>query len=281
MNKFTIAAEVHSDDFVMKAQFDAEPWFLQASDAEIIALQECGWGGDQPADELARDAAEGNVDVDKVLEYCVLVDTVGFECHIDADQAIAWIKTNRPHIDTSPKEPRFMPHTHPTGDDYIALMNEIYTLNNAGVTLTDRGKLLILADYVSRVGSIEDFRAFCSQTTADMPSVPNKEWLSLCKHCDHFVDLNDGADEDLAAGYANGIYDPLNPPLPGTNTAGWVSKYIHLEDGEQEFDHDAEPGETRPDGEWNAHRPDLFLRHEDDKIGPNSIFHSRRGKIDS
>ena len=76
----------------------------------------------------------------------------------------------------------------------------------------------------------------------------------LCKHCDHFVD------ENPAAG-------------PG------IAKFVHLEDGEQEFDHDGEPlGEGKTLSEWRETRPDLFVKHSDDKIGPNSIHHDQRGK---
>lgn len=78
---------------------------------------------------------------------------------------------------------------------------------------------------------------------------------TLCKHCDHFVDENYPLEEGLA-------------------------KFIHLEDGEQEFDHDAEPGETKLGEEWKHERPDLFIEHLDGAIGPNSFFHSRRGKDD-
>lgn len=74
-----------------------------------------------------------------------------------------------------------------------------------------------------------------------------------CKHCDHFVDDNTAQGEGIAAN-------------------------VHLEDGEQEFDHDAEPGETKTMAEWQAERPDLFKMHPDGKIGPNSIYHSQRGK---
>ena len=88
----------------------------------------------------------------------------------------------------------------------------------------------------------------------------NKTKYRLCKHCDHFVDENTGI-------------EPRNIHK--------VTKYIHLEDGEQEFDHDAEPQEK--DGErlsyWRANRPELFLAHPDGKIGPNSIHHNnQRGK---
>ena len=73
----------------------------------------------------------------------------------------------------------------------------------------------------------------------------------LCEHCDHFVDCEgDG--------------------------------FIHLEDGEQEFDHNPEPsGKCYTGAEWKKLRPDLFVEHLDGAIGPNSLYHSRRGKIDS
>lgn len=80
----------------------------------------------------------------------------------------------------------------------------------------------------------------------------DNQTYTLCQHCDHFVDENDGS----------------------------ASGYLHLEDGEQEFDHDAEPGETKTKQEWKKARPDLYQQHSDGKIGPNSFYHSRRGKVD-
>lgn len=85
---------------------------------------------------------------------------------------------------------------------------------------------------------------------------------TLCKHCDHFVDPNDCLEDFPADEQAH------------------IAKFIHLEDGEQEFDHDAEPGETKLGHEWQRDRPDLFQEHPDGAIGPNSFFHSRRGKDD-
>jgi len=98
-----------------------------------------------------------------------------------------------------------------------------------------------------------------------MPSdIPDDTVYMICRHCDHFVDKND--DASIAEGCA---------------------EYSHLEDGEQEFDHDAEPryGPScigRALGAWKRLRPDLFKKHPDGKIGPNSILHhSRRGKSTS
>lgn len=45
---FKIKAEVHTDDHIYEVNFDAEPWFAQASDKEILEVAECGWGGDYP-----------------------------------------------------------------------------------------------------------------------------------------------------------------------------------------------------------------------------------------
>jgi len=80
----------------------------------------------------------------------------------------------------------------------------------------------------------------------------NQPTETLCKHCDHFIEPNFD-------------YAPDNG----------LCEYIHMEDGEQEFDHDAEPGETRTTAQWGELRPDLTQMHPDGKIGPNSRFHSR------
>lgn len=78
----------------------------------------------------------------------------------------------------------------------------------------------------------------------------NEIKYTLCRHCDHFVD----------------------PCV--------VVGLVHLEDGEQEFDHVAElSDETRLKSEWIQLRPDLFQKYEDGKSGPNSQYHSRRGKV--
>lgn len=77
----------------------------------------------------------------------------------------------------------------------------------------------------------------------------------LCSRCDHFVDRND-------------------------DTILGLAEYLHLENGEQEFDHEAEPnGEVCTLAEWKALRPDLFVLHPDGAVGPNSSHHGFRGKV--
>lgn len=76
--------------------------------------------------------------------------------------------------------------------------------------------------------------------------------LYQCKHCSHFVEEVDEGE-------------------------GWE----HLEDGEQLFDHEAEPGsEAKTLDEWMEEHPALFKTFADGKIGPNSFINTR-GKIPS
>jgi hypothetical protein len=93
----------------------------------------------------------------------------------------------------------------------------------------------------------------------------------LCRHCDYFVEVNWLPDVP-----PDQIHDPLNPPANDNDGVVRFAKYLHLEDGDQDFDHDAEPSDqTHTGDEWEELRPDLFHEYEDGKIGPNSAFHSR------
>jgi hypothetical protein len=92
-----IRAEVHSDDFVFKTNFDATRWFENASNEELINLINCGFGGDYPSDDVARYFAETNEDVADVFDY-LNIKPVGFECHVNVDDAENWIKNNRPNL---------------------------------------------------------------------------------------------------------------------------------------------------------------------------------------
>lgn len=98
-----------------------------------------------------------------------------------------------------------------------------------------------------------------------------------CKHCDHFVEpndcLNDGFGEKIKEG-ETAVY------FRDEHGEFGVAKFIHLDDGDQEYDHDAEPGEEHTGREWKLLRPDLFTKHPDGAIGPNSSYHNRRGKKD-
>jgi hypothetical protein len=99
-----ICAEVHSDDYVRQVKFDATKWFESASDQEIINLINCDFGGDYPADRVAENLSVFNQELSDFFSYFddkpVMLngDTVGFECHVNVNEAESWIKNNRPNL---------------------------------------------------------------------------------------------------------------------------------------------------------------------------------------
>lgn len=107
-----IKAEVHSDDHNIEVEFDAVPWFQQATDDEILDLAGCGWGGDYPADAVARFFSDSNSvgdalnqDIAGLFDYLEIIkndpfkeDQSGFECHVDEASAMKWLETNRPAL---------------------------------------------------------------------------------------------------------------------------------------------------------------------------------------
>jgi len=99
-----IPAEAHSDCDRIEIEFDALHWFESATDAEIIALAECGWGADRPADVVAEHFSD---DVLKPLFDFMAVegltmpdndDPVGYEVHVNEYAAMVWLRKHRPAI---------------------------------------------------------------------------------------------------------------------------------------------------------------------------------------
>lgn len=94
-----IEATCHSDDHAIDLTFDATPWFTRASKEEIQKLADCNWGGDYPADEVAVFMAHRNPDLANLLSYVEVrhpIDGIGFECHVNPESAVAWLKENNP-----------------------------------------------------------------------------------------------------------------------------------------------------------------------------------------
>lgn len=95
-----ISAEAHSDDRVFEVEFDAADWFAQASDEEITALAEIEWRGDREADEVAE-YFTSNSELATLFDYVGKKGNIGFECSIDPDDAMAWVKQHRPELWTT------------------------------------------------------------------------------------------------------------------------------------------------------------------------------------
>lgn len=102
--RIRVMAEVYSDDRNLEAPFDAAPWFARASDDEIVDLAEIDWSGDEPADVVAEHFIGSHAGVDSVFDYLNALntrrgaDSMGFECRIDEDSAMAWLKQHRPEL---------------------------------------------------------------------------------------------------------------------------------------------------------------------------------------
>jgi hypothetical protein len=93
-----IKAECHSDDRKIEVYFDAEPFIIQATNEQLKALIACGLGGDYPADRIAEFMKDLDKDVNRMFDYCCLVDE-GFECHIEDKNAFwDWIFKNKPAL---------------------------------------------------------------------------------------------------------------------------------------------------------------------------------------
>jgi hypothetical protein len=94
-----IRARVWSDCHQYEADFDATPWFEQASPEALMALAGCDFGMDYPADEVAYFMAEKDDRVADLFGFLARVqiqpfsgEPNGFECQVDIDDARAWIR---------------------------------------------------------------------------------------------------------------------------------------------------------------------------------------------
>ena len=90
-----ISAEAHSDDRACEVFFDATVYFVQASDEDLAKLAACGWGGDYPADEVAQFMAGRNKQLAELFKYVEIahrVKKIGFECHVNAEEAMVWLE---------------------------------------------------------------------------------------------------------------------------------------------------------------------------------------------
>lgn len=97
-----ISASVRTDDARRDVEFDASPWFLQASDEEIIGLADIDWSGDYAADAVAQYIRDQRLDAD-VSEFfgyheaanealSMFEDPIGFEVRVDREDALKYLR---------------------------------------------------------------------------------------------------------------------------------------------------------------------------------------------
>lgn len=94
-----IKARVHSDDRVVEVEFDATPYFMQATFLDLVNLNDCDWGWDYAADAVAEFCRKK---CKKLFDYLELInsdrqgDLIGFECFITSEHVLAWLKKHKP-----------------------------------------------------------------------------------------------------------------------------------------------------------------------------------------
>lgn len=100
--RIRVHAEVHDDSHFKKVEFDAALWFAQACDNEVIDLHGIGWTGDYASDAVAEYFSDRNEDIADLFDFCRAAQRTsepqGFECSVDEDSAMSWLKQHRPGL---------------------------------------------------------------------------------------------------------------------------------------------------------------------------------------
>ena len=96
-----ITAETHSDDRAVEVNFDATPYFQKAPDEDLARLIECGFAGDQAADQVAIGLADSNPEIGAMFAYLEARNkasrkSIGFEVSVNEDEALTWLRQHRP-----------------------------------------------------------------------------------------------------------------------------------------------------------------------------------------
>ena len=96
-----IKARTYPDDHALEIDFDATPYLQNASIEDLQKLIACGFGGDYPADQVAITLSDTNEQIAAMFTYLEARNkasrkSIGFEVHVDEDQAIAWLAQHRP-----------------------------------------------------------------------------------------------------------------------------------------------------------------------------------------
>lgn len=93
-----VEAEAWPDGRPFTVTFQANHYFAHANEQDIIALACCDWSLDYPADWVVEYTASFDSEVNRVFEYLSVADKGGFECSVNGNQAMAWLKRHRPGV---------------------------------------------------------------------------------------------------------------------------------------------------------------------------------------
>lgn len=97
-----VPSEVHSVDQKRSAMFDASYWLASNTDDEILAVAQCDWHNDQLVTNVAQYMCRFSPTVRDVFAYLEQWPAgsalAKAECVIDKDQALQWLRENRPAL---------------------------------------------------------------------------------------------------------------------------------------------------------------------------------------
>lgn len=99
-----ITAKARTDDYMVEVALDAEWWFRQADEDDILSLANGGWGGDWISDRIAIDQPEPRpADLDFLFNYLGVYrgshkHSIGFSVYVDEQEAMEWLQEHRPTI---------------------------------------------------------------------------------------------------------------------------------------------------------------------------------------
>jgi hypothetical protein len=120
-----LAFDDRGDDEI--TDFECQDWFKQASDEELLKCNRKEWGRDYEFDNIAKFMAASNPDLQEAFRV-IQRDEIGFQVWVIEDDAILWIRWNRPHLLTLMGRdlwgdlinPRGLPEADETDDDPLA-----------------------------------------------------------------------------------------------------------------------------------------------------------------
>jgi hypothetical protein len=107
MDNFIIHARAVTDDGVFNVLFEAEPWFVDASDDDIVKLFDDGLSDSYQSDIIGRFCCENGNNkyleclftyLEYIAEYKNHPVAIGYSIRINTKDALKWVKENRPAI---------------------------------------------------------------------------------------------------------------------------------------------------------------------------------------
>ncbi len=108
-----IPATFRTGDGIARAEFDAAPWFQQASVEEIVNLAAEGWSGGYCGDEVAAWFDGKDAGVTAVYRYIEAtqdlpgeVDCGGSDFRAEEKHVLNWLREHRPDVATRLEEER-------------------------------------------------------------------------------------------------------------------------------------------------------------------------------